>query len=164
MIIDAERWDFGRHATVTYTTPANRSDRNRVPPLVEAAGGIEMKFHPQPATPLPLELLSAGNLAKKLALLDISPFFSFLLLPPPLFPSSFRATERYSTKEFCFHGYRPRKGVSVSRFGSDSVFRVFRNASRVLFNHDNSVLSTTRRRVGVFLLTNVPPAYVLSSS
>lgn len=102
-----------------------------------------MKFHPQPATPLPLELLSAGNLAKKLALLDISPFFSFLLLPPllsrrektmslderVLFPPVFRGVS---------------KVVNVSRFASDSAFRVFlaSNASRVLFNHDNGVLST----------------------
>lgn len=100
-----------------------------------------MKFHPQPATPLPLELLSAGNLAKKLALLDISPFFSFLLLPPPLLS---RREKTMSLDERVLFSAVFLNVVNVSRFASDSAFRVFlaSNASRVLFNHDNGVLST----------------------
>lgn len=161
MIIDAERWDFGRHATVTYTTPANRSDRNRVPPLVEAAGGIEMKFHPQPATPLPLELLSAGNLAKKLALLDISSFFSFLLLPPPLFPSSFRAAKDIRRKSFVSTVTARAKVSAFRDLEATACFECF--VTR-LESSSTTTIAFFRRRVGVFLLTNLPPAYVLSSS
>lgn len=56
--------------------------KSRSTPELGRACGIEMKFRPQATAPLPLELLSVGNLAKKFTLVEISPFFSSLQQPP----------------------------------------------------------------------------------
>lgn len=89
-------------------------------------------------------------------------------------PSSFRTAERYSTRKSFPRHHRHR--VSTLSVKLSSAFQdlevtgrlecfSLRNASsRVLFNRDNSVLSTSWRRVGVFqLASTILPPYALSS-
>lgn len=92
-----------------------------------------MKFHPQPATPL--ELLSAGNLAKKLALLDVSPFFC----ASPLRENREKKFERV----LFLPSLELFRDLQVT---GEECFSPRCNASRGLFTHDNSVLSTASWR------------------
>lgn len=133
MTIDAERWDFAapRHCHLHNPCEQKRPKSRSNPP--EPAGGIEMKFHPQPATPL--ELLSAGNLAKKLALLDVSPFFC----ASPLRENREKKFERV----LFLSSLELFRDLQVT---GEECFSPRCNASRGLFTHDNSVLSTASWR------------------
>lgn len=118
----------------------------------------EIAFHPWRRQPVELKWNSIPSPQPRCRLNYYRPVISLKSWPSLIYRHSFRssyyrlpsfraARRRWvSTKGFCFHQFSAvfLNVVNVSRFASDSAFRVFlaSNASRVLFNHDNGVLST----------------------
>lgn len=113
----------------------------------------EIAFHPWRRQPVELKWNSIPSPQPRCRLNYYRPVISLKSWPSLIYRHSFRSSyyrlssfreKTMSLDERVLFSAVFLNVVNVSRFASDSAFRVFlaSNASRVLFNHDNGVLST----------------------